>query len=58
VGVRVALWHGTKDRTFAPWLAENVAARLPNCEFHLLEGAGHYSLPIRSMPEILADLMK
>ena len=57
VRVPVALWHGTKDRTFAPWLAENVAARLPNCEFHLIEGAGHYSLPIRSIREILADLM-
>jgi pimeloyl-ACP methyl ester carboxylesterase len=58
VRVPVALWHGTKDRTFAPRLAENVAARLPNCEFHLVEGAGHYSLPIRYIPEILADLMK
>lgn len=58
VRVPVALWHGTKDRTFAPWLAENVAARLPNCEFHLIEEAGHYSLPIRSMPEILDDLIK
>src|SRR5438067_80142 len=53
----IALWHGTKDRTFAPRLAENVAARLPNCEFHLVEGAGHYSLPIRYIREILADLM-
>jgi pimeloyl-ACP methyl ester carboxylesterase len=56
VRVPIALWHGTKDRTFAPRLAENVAARLPNCEFHLIEGAGHYSLPIRSIREILADL--
>ncbi len=57
VRVPVALWHGTKDRTFAPWLAEDVAARLPNSQFHLVEGAGHYSLPIRSMREILADLL-
>jgi pimeloyl-ACP methyl ester carboxylesterase len=57
VDVPIALWHGTKDRTFAPRLAQDVAARLPNCEFHLIEGAGHYSLPIRSIPEILADLM-
>jgi pimeloyl-ACP methyl ester carboxylesterase len=53
----IALWHGTKDRTFAPRLAENVAARLPNCELHLVEGAGHYSLPIRYIREILADLL-
>jgi pimeloyl-ACP methyl ester carboxylesterase len=57
VRVPVALWHGTKDRTFAPRLAENVAARLPDCEFHLIEGAGHYSLPIRFIHEILADLL-
>jgi pimeloyl-ACP methyl ester carboxylesterase len=53
----VALWHGTKDRTFAHGLAKEVAARLPNCEFHLIKDAGHYSLPIRHIREILADLM-
>jgi len=57
VGVPVALWHGTKDRTFADRLAKGVATRLPNCEFHLIEGAGHYSLPIRYIREILADLL-
>ena len=57
VRVPIALWHGTKDRTFAPRLAENVAARLPNCEFHLIEGAGHYSLPIRYIRQIVADLI-
>lgn len=56
VRVPVVLWHGTKDRTFAPRLAHDVARRLPNCEFHLVEGAGHYSLPIRYMREILEDL--
>ena len=56
VRVPVALWHGAKDRTFAPRLAERVAIRLPDCEFHLVEGAGHYSLPIRYIREILADL--
>ena len=57
VRVPVALWHGTKDRTFADGLAKGVATRLPNCEFHLIEGAGHYSLPIRYIEEILADLL-
>lgn len=54
----IRLWHGVKDRTFAPELAEGVAARLPNAELRLVEGAGHYSLPIRYMREILADLMQ
>jgi len=57
VKVPVTLWHGTKDRTFAPRLAEDVAKRLPNCDFKLVEGAGHYSLPIRHVREILADLI-
>lgn len=57
VRVPIALWHGTKDRTFAPWLAKDVAKRLPNCQFHLIEGAGHYSLPIRYIREIMADLL-
>jgi pimeloyl-ACP methyl ester carboxylesterase len=58
VRVPVSLWHGTKDRTFAYRLAQEVAARLPNCELHLIEDAGHYSLPIRNIREILADLVK
>ncbi len=58
VRVPVALWHGTKDRTFAYRLAQDVAARLPNSQFHLIEGAGHYSLPIRHIREILADLVQ
>jgi pimeloyl-ACP methyl ester carboxylesterase len=58
VCVPVRLWHGKKDRTFSFRLAEQIATRLPNCEFHLVEGAGHYSLPIRHTHEILADLLK
>ena len=57
VRVPVALWHGTRDRTFAYRLAKDVASRLPTCEFHLIEGAGHYSLPIRFIREILQDLV-
>jgi pimeloyl-ACP methyl ester carboxylesterase len=58
VSVPVTLWHGTKDRTFAYRLAEDVATRLPNSQFHLVEDAGHYSLPIRHIREILEDLVK
>jgi pimeloyl-ACP methyl ester carboxylesterase len=57
VRVPVALWHGTRDRTFAPRLARSLAERLPNCEFHLIESAGHYSLPIRYIREIVKDLL-
>lgn len=58
VRVPVRLWHGKKDRTFSFRLAEQIAGRLPNCEFHLVDGAGHYSLPIRHTHEILADLLR
>lgn len=58
VRVPVRLWHGKKDRTFSYRLAEQIAARLPNCEFHLVDGTGHYSLPIRHTKEILADLLR
>ena len=57
VRVPVAVWHGTRDRTFSFKLAEEVAQRLPNSTFHLIEGAGHYSLPIRYMHEVLSDLL-
>ena len=57
VGVPVRLWHGTKDRAFSVRLAEQIAMRLPNCKLRIVDGAGHFSLPIRFMREILADLI-
>jgi len=57
IQVPVHLWHGKKDRTFHWQLAESLGKDLPNCQLHLVEGEGHYSLPIRHMDEILADLV-
>jgi pimeloyl-ACP methyl ester carboxylesterase len=57
VAVPVRLWHGKKDRSFSPAVAQEVAARLPNGVARYVENAGHYSLPIRNMPEILRDLL-
>ena len=57
VRVPVRLWHGTQDRAFSVHLAEEVARQLLNCQAHFVDGAGHYSLPIRHMREILEDLM-
>jgi pimeloyl-ACP methyl ester carboxylesterase len=56
IQVPVRFWHGKVDRTFAFRLAETLAVRLPNCEARFIENAGHYSLPIQHMREILADL--
>jgi pimeloyl-ACP methyl ester carboxylesterase len=55
--VPVRLWHGTQDRAFSVHLAEEIAMRLPNCKARFVDNAGHYSLPIRYMREILTDLM-
>lgn len=57
ITVPVRLWHGRKDRSFSVSVAEHVATRLPNCSARYFENAGHYSLPIRNMREILADLV-
>ncbi len=57
IQVPVRLWHGMKDRTFSFRLAEELAPRLRNCQLRLVEKAGHYSLPIRHIEQILADLI-
>jgi pimeloyl-ACP methyl ester carboxylesterase len=57
VRVPVRLWHGKQDRAFSFRLAEEIVKRLPNCEARYVDRAGHYSLPIRHMREILEDLI-
>ena len=57
IDVPVRLWHGKEDRAFSFRVAEEAAKRLPNCEARYVDGAGHYSLPICYMREILADLI-
>ena len=57
VRVPVRLWHGKQDRAFSFHLAEELAKRLPECRARFIDDAGHYSLPVRHMREILADLI-
>jgi len=57
VRVPVRLWHGNEDRAFSVHLAEEIARQLPDCKARFVDGAGHYSLPIRYMYEILEDLI-
>ncbi len=57
VQVPVRLWHGKKDRSFHWSLAESLGKRLPRCRARMVEGEGHYSLPIRHMHEILDGLV-
>ncbi|MEO7724209.1 MAG: alpha/beta hydrolase [Chthoniobacterales bacterium] len=56
IKVPVRLWHGKKDRSFHWQLAHSLGERIPSCARHMVEGEGHYSLPIRHMNAILADL--
>jgi pimeloyl-ACP methyl ester carboxylesterase len=53
----IRLWHGKEDRAFSIRLAEEIANRLPDCKARYVNGAGHYSLPIRHIREILQDLI-
>jgi len=55
--VPVRLWHGDSDRSFSPGVAKEMAKKIPNCHLRVIEGAGHYSVPIRHIREILADLI-
>ena len=57
VRVPVRFWHGKEDRAFSVQLAEELANRFSNCKPRFVENAGHYSLPIRHMQEILEDLI-
>src|SRR2546430_1021318 len=57
IRVPVRLWHGKQDRAFSVHLAQEVAKRLPDCNARFIDNAGHYSLPIRHMREILEDLV-
>jgi pimeloyl-ACP methyl ester carboxylesterase len=57
VDVPVRLWHGKQDRAFAIGVAEETARRPPNCVARYVDNEGHFSLPIRHMREILADLI-
>jgi pimeloyl-ACP methyl ester carboxylesterase len=57
VDVPVRLWHGKQDRAFSVEIAAEVAKRLPDCQARYIDNEGHYSLPIRHVREILADLI-
>jgi pimeloyl-ACP methyl ester carboxylesterase len=55
--VPVRLWHGDSDRSFSVGTAREMAKKIPNCNFRMIERAGHYSVPIRHIHEILQDLI-
>ena len=56
IRVPVCVWHGTEDGNFSHSLT-GYAKRIPTSTLRIVEGEGHYSLPIRRAGEILADLI-
>ena len=57
IRVPVRVWHGREDRNFRWQLAEEMAARIPNCRTRMIDGEGHYSLIMRRHREVLSDLI-
>jgi pimeloyl-ACP methyl ester carboxylesterase len=57
INIPIRLWHGKQDRAFSFRIAEETAERLPHCVARYVDNEGHFSLPIRHMREILADLI-
>jgi pimeloyl-ACP methyl ester carboxylesterase len=57
VRVPVQLWQGGADHTVPPAVARYLAARLPQCAERFLPDEGHFSLPVRQAPAILAAIV-
>lgn len=53
IAAPVRLWHGGKDHTAPPAMAEHLARSLPNAKLRLFPQEGHFSLPLRHMDHIL-----
>lgn len=57
IRVPVHIWHGREDANFHHTLASNLASRIPGASFTLVEGEGHFSLPIRRARDVLDALL-
>ncbi|MHB8255086.1 MAG: alpha/beta fold hydrolase [Acidiferrobacter sp.] len=57
VHVPITIWHGLADRVVPAAMAVRLGDALPQARIRLLEGEGHYSLPIRYGQSILESVM-
>lgn len=57
VELPVTLWHGEADETVPLHQAQDLMARIPNVELHVIPGQGHLIMATRSV-EIVADLAR
>ncbi len=58
IRVPVTFWHGGLDRNIPIRMAKEVAAKVPGAQTRWFNDEGHYSLPLRKLPEILGDLAR
>ncbi|TVY78165.1 hypothetical protein LSUE1_G004191 [Lachnellula suecica] len=58
VGQRVVLWHGREDVNTPLGMAEKATGAMKGCEFHILDGETHLSLPLNRLEGILRDLVR
>ncbi|MDT8335149.1 MAG: alpha/beta hydrolase [Desulfurivibrionaceae bacterium] len=56
ISSEIQLWFGGLDRTVPPRMGEAQAAALPNCRRRYYPEEGHFSLPVRHIREILAEV--
>lgn len=56
--VPVRVWHGEADRTVPVTMGRRHASQIPHVTAHFIPGEGHFSLIVRYMRQILADLVR
>jgi pimeloyl-ACP methyl ester carboxylesterase len=54
----VHLWQGTEDVNVPASMTQDLADQLPDCDTHVLQGEGHFSLLSNHQQEILATLSR
>jgi pimeloyl-ACP methyl ester carboxylesterase len=54
----VQLWHGTADDTVPLLHGRTLAEQLPDSAIHVIEGEGHFSLPVNHMERILQQMIE
>ena len=56
IAAPVELWHGGQDGIVPVPVGRAVSRRLPRCHAYFLGAEGHFSLPLRHLPEIVSAL--
>lgn len=53
----VHLWHGTDDKILPARFSELLKEMIPNSTLNMVEGEGHYSLPIGGIEQIVGKVL-